>query len=377
MANNTRVLYTSTMSEKKNPKIALVCDWLTNFGGAERVILALHEMYPQAPIYTSIYNPAKMQGFENAYVVPSFLQKLPKAKTKWQLYLPWMPFAFEQFDLSEYDVVLSSCHSCSKGVLTLPQTKHICYCHTPMRYVWDNFHQYIKEAPYPGIMKKLGQHYLHKIRMWDRLAAERVDEWYGNSKYICSRIKKYYQKDAKHLYPPVNTSMLGIANKVGNYYLALGRLISYKRFDIVVEAFNELGLPLLIAGTGPEESKLKKMAKPNITFLGRVPDYELKDLYSHCKAFIFPPLEDFGIVPLEAQACGRPVIAYRAGGSMETVKEGFTGEFIDEQNTAALVQALKKFQPNKYDPQKVRKWAMEFSAEKFKERVREIVNSEK
>lgn len=350
-------------------KIAIVTDWLTDPGGAEKVVLAMHRMFPDAPIYTSVYDEKKLPQFSDADVRTSFLQKAIGAKKHHQWYLKWMPMAFEQFDLSEFDIVLSSCHSCSKGVITRPDTMHVCYCHTPMRYVWDDCHRYLKDYPWPRIVKKIVPYFLHKIRLWDRLAADRVDFYISNSDYIGERIKKYYKRDSKTIYPIVETDDFYLSSEVGNFYLAVGRLIPYKRFDLIVEAFNHLGFPLKIVGRGPEMARLKKMAKSNIEFLDYVSDEELRMLYSTCKAFVFPQIEDFGIAPVEAMASGRPVIAYAEGGSLETVEDGVSGLFFKTQNAEALIRAVMKFEKRRFKPQKVASSVADFGRKRFEKEL--------
>ncbi|MFA6527937.1 MAG: glycosyltransferase [Candidatus Gracilibacteria bacterium] len=346
-------------------KVAIIADWLTDSGGAEKVVFAMHKMFPNAPIFTSVYNEKSLPEFKDADVKTSFLQKWPMAKKKHQWYLKWMPMAFEQFDLGEYDIVLSSSHSCAKGVITKPETMHICYCHTPMRYVWDDCHRYIREYPWPKAIKSIAPYVLHDIRLWDRLAAERVDYFISNSNYIGERIKKYYRKDSKTIYPPVDTEGFYESKDVSPFYLAVGRLIPYKRFDIIVEAFNHLGFPLKIAGNGPEMKRLKRIANDNIEFLGYVKDEELRELYSKCKAFIFPQVEDFGIAPVEAMASGRPVIAYAEGGALETVSDGVSGMFFKTQSAEALIKAVLKFKERKFDSFKIKESVKDFSQQRF------------
>jgi glycosyltransferase involved in cell wall biosynthesis len=354
----------------QNLKIALVCDWLTTPGGAERVIKAMHDIFPNAPIYTALYNPKKVRGFENADVRTSYLQKIPFAKNHHQMLLPWMPEVFESMNLDEYDIVISSSHSCAKGIVTKPTTLHICYCHSPMRYAWDNHHAYVNEYEMNPIMKKIGRTILHNIRMWDRLAAERVDAYCTNSHFVQKRIQKYYRKVADVIHPPVDTKKFNIERGEKEYYLAIGRLTSYKKFNIIVEAFNALEKPLIIAGTGVEEKKLRAKAKKNITFIGHVPESEIAHLYAGAKALIFPQIEDFGITPLESMASGRPVIAFKEGGALETVKEGVTGLFFKEQNAVGIVQAVHEFERSykEFSPEKIREHAMKFSLDTFKEK---------
>lgn len=349
----------------KEANIAIVCDWLTNFAGAERVILKLHNMFPNAPIYTSTFNPDKMRAFQNAVIYKSFIQKLPKAKKKHQWYLKLYPIAFEQFDLSKYDIVISSSHSCAKGIITKPETMHVCYCHSPMRYAWDNSHEYIRTYKFPWYVKRFIPRIIHKIRMWDRLAADRVDHFLTNSNYVKKRIKKYYRRDSKVIYPMVNTKDYYISRAKKDYYLAVGRFTPYKKFDLLVDTFNELPYKLKIVGTGVEEKDLKAKAKKNIEFLGFVSDEMLKDLYANCKALVFPQVEDFGITPLEAMASGRPVIAYKKGGALETIKENQTGVFFNEQNVISLKNTVEKFENLKWDSKKIKQHTGKFDESVF------------
>ena len=360
----------------KNLKVAIVCDWLTNFAGAEKVIYKLHQMFPHAPIYTSVFNAKKMKGFENAVVHTSFIQKFPKAKEKHQWYLKFYPLAFESFDLSQYDIVISSCHSCSKGIITKPETMHVSYCHSPMRYAWDNSHEYIRTYKMPWIIKRFIPKMIHKLRMWDRLAADRVDHFLTNSNYVKKRIKKYYQRTSDVIYPMVNVKDYYISNsKDKDYYLAVGRFTPYKRFDLIVDAFNELPYKLKIVGTGTQEKELKAKARSNIEFMGFTPDDKLKDLYANAKGLIFPQVEDFGITPLESMSSGRPVVAYRAGGALETVVEGETGVFFDEQNVAQLKAGIEKCENTVWDSKKIRKHAMKFDEKVFEKEVMEFLET--
>lgn len=351
-------------------KIAIVCDWLTTIGGAERVITAIHEIFPNAPIFTTLFDVKKWPELRDADIRTSYLQKIPFIKKRHQLVLPLMPAIFESMNLDDYDIVISSSHSCAKGIITKPTTLHICYCHSPMRYAWDNHHAYINEYTMNPIMKRIGKNMLHKLRMWDRLSAERVDAYCTNSLFVQKRIQKYYRKTADVIYPPVDTKKFQIQKGEKNYYLAIGRLTPYKKFNIIVEAFNALERPLVIVGTGVEGSSLRKKAKKNITFLGHIAEEELPDVYANAKALIFPQIEDFGITPLESMACGRPVIAYKEGGALETVKEGTTGIFFTEQNSPNLVQAVHTFERHikEFSPEIIRNHALKFSTEIFKKK---------
>lgn len=356
------------------PRVAIVCDWLVSRGGAERLILAISDMFPHAPIYTSIYNPKTLPEFREREVITSFIQKMPLATKKHYLYLPLMPYAFEQFDLSKFDIVISSCHSCSKGIITKPQTLHICYCHSPMRYVWDSCHEYFEQYGIPALLKGRAKKILHEIRMWDRLAAERVDFFIANSKHVKNRIWKYYRKDATVIYPPIETQKFAPkTHKEGQYYLAVGRLTPYKRFDLLIKTFNDLKLPLVIIGKGKEEEKLKKIAGRFVTFLGFIPDDELQEVYERAIALVFPQTEDFGITPLESMSCGKPVIALSFGGVLETIIPGKTGLLFSEQTTDSLKKAVLEFSAIKWNPSEIIKHAQKFDRKIFESELKQFL----
>lgn len=360
------------------PKIAIVHDWLTNFAGAEQVVRSLLEIFPEAPVYTSMYKPEKLpQVFRDKKVYTTSLQKY--SFIPHQLLFPMMGKAFEEFDLSDYDVVISSSHASSKGIITKPETLHISYCHTPTRYLWSHYFEYLDQMQF-GLLNPLVKWRMpkiaYKLRMWDRLAADRVDLWVANSKNTAKRINKYYRKNATVIYPPVNTSLFSLSTTTKNYYLICSRLIPYKKIDLVIETFNELGKELIVVGTGPLEKEFKKMAKKNIKILGRVSDEELKQYYNQAKAFIFPAEEDFGIVPIESMASGRPVIAYGKGGATETVIEGKTGIHFEEQTKASLKKAIKKFEEMSFDSTAIRNYALQFSNENFKKKFKDFIEIE-
>ncbi len=350
-------------------KVALVHDHLTQEGGAEKVLNVFQEIFPGAPTYTLVYDADKVNGmFRGKDIRTSFLQKMPGGVKKYQWYLPFMPLATEKYDLSEYDVVLSSCSAFAKGAITLPRTAHVCYCHTPTRYLWSDTHSYVQELHYPWLIKKTIPLVLSRLRQWDRLAAERVDFFIANSNTVKERISKYYQSPSDIIYPPVETGKFRISEP-GNFFLAGGRLVAYKRFDLVIQAFNQLGLPLKIFGSGPQMDDLRKMAKKNIRFLGRVSEDKKARLYSRCLAYIHPQEEDFGITAVEAMAAGRPVIAYGAGGAKETVVEGSTGQFIEEQDWAELADTIVRFEHRRYDPETIREHALKFDVSVFKDKI--------
>ena len=315
-----------------------------------------------------------MQGlFEGKDIRTSFLQRFSWIRRNHRLFPPLMPLAIEQFDFSQYDVVLSDSSSYAKGILTRPETLHICYMHTPMRYAWDDCQKYTQDFGFSKFITKFVPFFMNPIRLWDKASADRVDDFLANSRFVAKRIRKYYHKEAKVIHPPVDVNRFPIAPKQGDYFLMVGRLIAYKRHDIAIQAFNKLGLPLKIIGRGPEIERLKKIAGPNIEFLGRVDDAELPKYYAECRAFIFPQEEDFGIVAIEAMAAGRPLIAYRGGDIAEHLENGKMGLFFERQDAEAIVDAVEKFREGDYDPEYIRVKALAFDKEHFKATIKEYV----
>ena len=358
-------------------KIALVHDYLVQNGGAEKVLEAFCELFPEAPIYTLVYSEKLMHGsFKGKDIRTSFLQKMPFAIAQHRIFPQCMPLAIEQFDFSDYDLVLSDSSSFAKGAITGPDTLHICYMHTPMRFAWDDCQKYNRDFYFPSIVKKLVPFAMNYIRLWDRASADRPDKIIANSKFISRRIKKYYKREATVINPPVDISDFRVSREKDNYFLAAGRLMAYKRFDIVIEAFNELGLPLKILSRGPEMNRLQGMAKSNIEFLGRVSDAQLQKYFSRCQAFLFPQEEDFGIMAIEALASGTPLIAYRGGDIPEHVEEGKTGIFFDEQTSEAIVTAVKKFRAEDFDPEYIRSTVLKFDKKVFKDRIKDYIERE-
>lgn len=355
-------------------KIALVHDYLVQYGGAERVLEAFTELFPNASIYTIVYDKDAMHGvFSDKRMRTSYLQKFPLVRKKHRLFPFLMPIAIEQFDFSDYDVVLSDSSSYAKGIITGPDTLHICYMHTPMRYAWDDCQKYTQDFDMPRFIKKLVPFVMNYIRVWDRVSAERVDMIIANSNFVAKRIKKYYGKDSTVIHPPVKVENFQISKEKGDYFLMVGRLIAYKRHDIAIEAFNRLGLPLKIIGRGPELERLRKIAGPNIEFLGRVPDKDLPGFYAHCKAFVFPQEEDFGIVAVEAMASGRPIVAYRGGDIPEHMEEGKMGIFFDRQSADDIIEAVKGMEGKNFDPEYIREKSLRFDKEVFKKKIGEYV----
>lgn len=354
-------------------KVALVCSWLNQYGGAERVLEVLHEMYPDAPIYTSMYEPKAMPAAYRQWDIrTSFLQYLPLVKKRHQMFLPLYPLAFKQFDLSGYDLVISNSSAFGHGVFTGPETCHVCYCLTPARFIW-NYDEYVKRERINALARRLVPLTLGALRAWDAAAARRVDHMVAISTAVQARIARFYHRDSEIIYPPVDTSRYRISEEIDDYFLIVSRLIPYKRIDLAVRAFTELGLPLKVVGDGRDRAALAGMAGPNVEFLGRVPDEEVRRLYSRCRAFIFPGEEDFGLTPIEAMSAGRPVIAYGAGGALDTVVEGETGLLFREPSPEALAQVVRGFDHRQFDPIKIRQHALGFDVSLFKERLATFV----
>lgn len=356
-------------------RVALIHDHLAQDGGAERVLRAFMELYPEAPVFTLVYNKFEANPwFRSKDIRPSFVQRLPGSQRFYQWYLPLMPTAVERYDLRGFDVVLSSSASFAKGVITDPRTVHICYLHSPTRYLWNDTVSYVNELRYARILKVVAMFVLTRLRIWDRLAADRVDHFIINSKFVAQRLKKYYKRSGQVIYPPVDIERFSLHEQRGTYYLTGGRLVPYKRFDIVIQAFNRLGLPLKIFGSGPAEKSLRAMAKPNIEFVGRPDDEAMGKLFGEAIAFINPQEEDFGITVIEAMAAGRPVIAYAAGGALETVQPGVTGTLFYDQEWESLADTVIRFTPDAFDSKKIRAWAETFSRDRFKEQIRLAVD---
>lgn len=358
-------------------RVALVHDYLVQYGGAERVLECFAELYPRAPIYTLIYDKSAMHGvFVGKKIRTSFIQKLPFARKRHRAFPQFMPMAIEQFDFSGYDVVLSDSSSYAKGAITGPDTLHICYIHTPMRYAWDDCQKYTSDFSFPGIIKKFIPLAMNYIRIWDRAGAERADKLIANSNFVAKRIQKYYKRESVVIHPPVNIDNFRVDRERENYFLIVGRLLAYKKVDIAIQAFNKLGYELKIIGRGPELKRLKKMAGPSIEFLGRVSEDKLPEYYAKCRAFIFPQEEDFGIVAIEAMASGRPVIAYRGGDIVEHLEEGKTGVFFDRQEPEDIVRAIEKFRDSDYDPGYIRSKSLGFDRKIFKSKIKRYIEEE-
>lgn len=359
-------------------KTAIVYDRVNKWGGAERVLLSLHKLFPSAPLYTSVYNPeTAIWAKVFPKVVPSFLQRMRFARTRHDLFAPLMPLAFESFDFSGFDLVISVTSESAKGIITQPKTLHVCYCLTPTRYLWSGYEEYF-DNPVKRTITKPAVEYLKK---WDYQASFRPDVLIGISQTVCNRIKKYYDRDSQLIYPPVDVRKFKFPStnnepSTTNYYLVVSRLVPYKKIDLVVGVFNSLNKRLVVIGDGSQRGRLEKKAKRNIEFKGQVTDEELRAYYHGAKAVIFPQEEDFGIVAVEAQAAGIPVIAFSGGGAAETVVEGTTGVFFNRQTKKALKGTLEKFERMKFDPKEISKHAKKFSEEKFLQQFGNLVKAE-
>ena len=351
------------------PRVALVHDYLNQWGGAERVLEELRAIWPEAPIFTSIYDRERMPAAYRAWPIrTSFMQHLPGVLRHHQPYLPLYPLAFARLDLRGYDLIVSSSSAFAKNVAPAPGTLHICYCHSPMRFAW-NAGDYARRERFGTVARTLLQPPLGLLRRWDRRGTRRVDRLIANSATVAARIARYYGREAVVIHPPVQTAVPPATGEPEDFYLVVTRLVPYKRLDIVVEAFNRLGLPLRIVGQGRDRAALERAAGPNIRFLGFVSDAEKNDLYARCRATIFPAEDDFGIAQVEAQAVGRPVIAYRAGGAIETVRDGVTGVFFDEQTPESLMAAVARLTAGRFDPATIRTHAQTFDATVFRRAI--------
>ncbi|KKW39508.1 MAG: Glycosyl transferase group 1 [Candidatus Peribacteria bacterium GW2011_GWC2_54_8] len=362
---------------KQHLRLALIADWLPTFGGAEHVIAEFHCLWPEAPLFTTIANHGHIGPLDRANIHTSRLQYAYNLLHTHRLLLPWMPQTMENIDLRHFDVVLSSSHAIGKGVIPPPTAVHICYCHTPMRYAWEMEAQYLQDFHIPKILKGTVQKHLRRLRRWDLTSAQRVDHFIANSSTVQQRIERTYGRKSTVVHPPVSqrffdTPLHSSVRK--EYFLALGRLVPYKRFDLLVETANMLSLPLKVAGSGQDAQRLQRMAGPSVEMLGYVPDEDLPALYQGAKALLFPQLEDAGVTPLEAQACGTPVIALGKGGALDTVVNGKTGLFFEEQTVASLQSALRKFEGMQFDVKAIRSHAKAFSSDRFRSKIVSIVD---
>ena len=364
------------MPDLKNARVAIVHDWLPLYAGAERLLEQMIAVFPQANIFTLVDTvPEAQRGFlQGRPVTTSFVQKLPFGKTKYRSYLPLMPLAVEQFDLSGYDLVISNSHAVAKGVITGPDQLHVCMCMSPVRYAWDLQHQYLREAGLErGLKSWLARVILHRVRVWDVRTANGVDEFVAISRFIQKRIWKVYRRESEVVYPPVDVSAFSLHEQKEDFYLTASRMVPYKKMDLIVQSFSRMpDKKLVVIGTGPDFGKIAAQAGPNVTLLGYQPFEVLRDHMQRARAFVFAAEEDFGIVAVEAQACGTPVIAYGKGGALETVRglgtDQPTGVFFTSQTPEAVVQAVETFENNlaSFDPKAVRHHAEAFGDARFR-----------
>ncbi len=355
-------------------KVAIIHYWLVGMRGGERVLERICRLFPSADIFTHVYDPQGVSSLLRARnIKTSFIQSLPFANRMYQKYLPLMPLALEELNLEDYDLVISSEAGPAKGIIPRPDAAHVCYCHSPMRYIWDQYYCY-KQAS--GLGVRLSMPFLaHQLRTWDIASSARVDAFVGNSHFVAQRINKYYRRYADVVHPPVDVDLFRSTPKPEPYFLWVGQLVPYKECAVAIRAFNKLKLPLLVIGHGSEEKKLKRMAAPNISFISSLPLNELRQAYANAQALIFTATEDFGIVPVEAQASGRPVIAYAAGGAMETIIDGETGLLFDERSEDALVEAVELFLKWKahFDPRKAINHVQQYRPEVFDRKFSALV----
>ncbi len=357
-------------------KVALVYDRVNKWGGAERVLLALHKMFPDAPLYTSVYSPRSATWASVFKVHTSFLQRIPVIRRRHELVPFLMPIAFEQFNFSKYDLVISITSEAAKGIITNGKTKHLCYCLTPTRYLWGGYETYFSSQTFKFLTKPA----VNYLRNWDKIASSRPDKIVAISKEIQSQIKTFYKREADVIYPPLllnelNKKRRSSSTKEQPYLLIVSRLVNYKKIDLAIKACNLLRLPLYIIGTGNDYYRLQLMSGPTIKFLGSLPDDDMIAYYKNCRGFIFPGKEDFGLTALEAQYFGKPVLAYNKGGVTETVIDGKTGMFFNELTVESLADALTKFVNFRYNPDICRKQAEKFSLERFENEFNRAVHS--
>lgn len=357
-------------------RVAIAHDYLNQMGGAERVVGVFHRMFPTAPIYTTIVDREKLlPELKNADIRVTWMQKVPGILKNFKLFFWLFPFAVKSLNLEDYDLIISSSSAYAKGVKKGKNTIHICYCHTPMRFAWD-FDTYIEGMNVPSLIKLLARIMVGPLRIWDKLTSKQVDYFLANSSIVQKRINEFYQLPSQILFPPVNISRFKEISK-GNedYFLVVSRLVSYKRIDLAVEACTKLGKRLIIVGDGPDRHRLEKLAGPTVEFKGRISDEEVEDYMKKCNAFIFPGIEDFGITPLEVNACGRPVIAFKAGGALDTINPGVNGVYFEEQNINSLATVIENFDTKIWDPLLIRKHAEKFSETRFIEELTDIINN--
>ncbi|MGF5351526.1 glycosyltransferase family 4 protein [Klebsiella pneumoniae] len=370
------------MSQK--PNVGIVADWLITYAGAERVIKEFLDIFPESELYSIVdfLQPEARNELHGKHAVTSFIQNLPKSKNNYQKYLPLMPLAIEQLDVSSHDIILSSSHAVAKGILTGPDQLHISYVHSPIRYAWDLQHQYLREAGFnKGIKASIVKYLLHKIRLWDYRTANGVDHFIANSQFISRRIKKVYNRESTVIYPPVDVERFTLNDKKEDYYFTASRMVPYKRIDLIVEAFSKMPeKKLIVIGDGSEIGKVKSKASKNVEILGYQPNHIMLEHMQNAKAFVFAAEEDFGITPVEAQACGTPVIAFGKGGSLETIRplgvDNPTGLFFSEQTIESIISQVNAFERNVeiFEPENCRLNSLRFSSLRFKNEMDNFIN---
>jgi glycosyltransferase involved in cell wall biosynthesis len=361
-------------------RVALAHDLLVSYGGSEQVLLDLNRMFPEAPIYTTMFDPSRLPArFATLPVRTSFLQNIPSISKNYGAAVPLMPLAFRRFDLRGFDLIISSSHAFAKAVIAPPGALHICYCYTPLRYAWSHQEEYLARVPIRPVLKPIGQLILHQLRKWDYEASRGPNRYIAISETVRQRIAKYYGRESDVVYPAIDISRFAAASSPATSeaaFLVVSRLFPYKRIEVAIEACTRLGLPLKVIGRGPDLRHLRRLAGPTVQFLGEVDDARLETEYRSCRALLFTADEDFGLVPVEAMASGRPVLALRVGGATETVVAGKTGEFYEDGGVDALVEALRRFQPEGYPPAVCRARAEEFSAERFQCGIQAVLERE-
>ena len=357
------------------PRVAFVHDWLTGMRGGERVLEGLCRLYPEAELFTLVHVPRSVSAtIEQRRVHTSFVQRLPRAARYYRHYLPLFPLAIEQFDLDRFDLVVSSSHCAAKAVVTTGRARHVCYCHSPMRYAWDQFDAYFGEERVGRAWSTVMQQVMRRMARWDAATADRVGRFVANSRHVAGRISRYYNRQATVVYPPVDTAFFhpdGTAP--GDYVLVVSALVPYKRIDLAIAAAAQAGVRLKIAGVGTERPRLERLAGPSVEFLGRVSNEAVRDLYRGAQAVLMPGEEDFGIVPVEAQACGRPAIALAAGGALETIEDGVTGVLVADPTPGSFAEAIARVAQDGFDPQVLRARAERFSEERFLSGMTQVI----